>query len=71
MESAAGGGPSQGAPDRRCRRDLAEPLRWAAVGGEPDAKDLSQHAHRVPGAVEASEDVAAILALAERNLLGS
>jgi hypothetical protein len=34
------------------------------------AKDLSQHAHRVPGAVEASEDVAAILALAERNLRG-
>ena len=35
------------------------------------AKDLSQHAHRVPGAVEASEDIAAILALAERNLRGS
>jgi len=35
------------------------------------AKDLSQHAHRVPGAVEASEDVAAILALAERNLRGT
>ena len=35
------------------------------------AKDLSQHAHRVPGAVEASEDVAAILALAERNLRGA
>ena len=35
------------------------------------AKDLSQHAHQVPGAVEASEDVAAILALAERNLRGS
>ena len=34
------------------------------------AKDLSQHVHRVPGAVEASEDVAAILALAERNLRG-
>jgi hypothetical protein len=34
------------------------------------AKDLSQHAHRVPGAVEASEDVVAILALAERNLRG-
>jgi len=34
------------------------------------AKDLSQNAHRVPGAVEASEDVAAILALAERNLRG-
>jgi len=35
------------------------------------AKDLSQNAHRVPGAVEASEDVAAILALAERNLRGA
>jgi len=35
------------------------------------AKDLSQHAHRVPGAVEASEDVVAILALAERNLRGA
>jgi len=35
------------------------------------AKDLAQHAHRVPGAVEASEDVAAILALAERNLRGA
>ena len=35
------------------------------------AKDLSQHAHRVPVAVEASEDVAAILALAERNLRGA
>ena len=35
------------------------------------AKDLSQHAHRVPGAVEASEDVAAILALVERNLRGA
>ncbi len=35
------------------------------------AKDLSQHAHRVPGAVEASEDVVAILALAERNLRGT
>ena len=34
------------------------------------AKDLAQHAHRVPGAVEASEDVAAIMALAERNLRG-
>jgi Histidine kinase-, DNA gyrase B-, and HSP90-like ATPase len=34
------------------------------------AKDLAQHAHRVPGAVEASEDVAAILALVERNLRG-
>jgi hypothetical protein len=34
------------------------------------AKDLAQHAHRVPGAVEASEDVVAILALAERNLRG-
>jgi hypothetical protein len=35
------------------------------------AKDLAQHAHRVPGAVEASEDVVAILALAERNLRGA
>jgi hypothetical protein len=35
------------------------------------AKDLSQHAHRVPGAVESSEDVVAILALAERNLRGA
>ena len=35
------------------------------------AKDLAQHAHRVPGAIEASEDVAAILALAERNLRGA
>ncbi len=35
------------------------------------AKDLAQHAHRVPGAMEASEDVAAILALAERNLRGA
>ncbi len=35
------------------------------------AKDLSQHAHRVPGAVEASEDVASILALVERNLRGT
>jgi uncharacterized protein with von Willebrand factor type A (vWA) domain len=35
------------------------------------AKDLSQNAHRVPGAVEASEDVVAILALAERNLRGA
>jgi hypothetical protein len=35
------------------------------------AKDLAQHAHRVPGAVEASEDVASILALAERNLRGA
>jgi hypothetical protein len=35
------------------------------------AKDLAQHAHRVPGAVEASEDVAAILALVERNLRGA
>ncbi|HEU4382100.1 MAG TPA: ATP-binding protein [Anaeromyxobacteraceae bacterium] len=35
------------------------------------AKDLAQHAHRVPGAREASEDVAAILALAERNLRGA
>ena len=34
------------------------------------AKDLAQHAHRVPGAIEASEDVVAILALAERNLRG-
>jgi hypothetical protein len=34
------------------------------------AKDLAQRAHRVPGAMEASEDVAAILALAERNLRG-
>jgi hypothetical protein len=34
------------------------------------AKDLAQQAHRVPGAAEASEDVAAILALAERNLHG-
>lgn len=34
------------------------------------AKDLAQHAHRVPGAVEASEDVAAILALVERNMRG-
>ena len=35
------------------------------------AKDLAQHAHRVPGAVEASEDVASILALVERNLRGA
>jgi len=35
------------------------------------AKDLAQHAHRVPGAIEASEDVASILALAERNLRGA
>jgi hypothetical protein len=35
------------------------------------AKDLAQHAHRVPGAVEASEDVAAIPALVERNLRGA
>lgn len=35
------------------------------------AKDLAQHAHPVPGAVEASEDVAAILALVERNLRGA
>jgi len=35
------------------------------------AKDLAQHACRVPGAVEASEDVAAILALVERNLRGA
>ncbi len=35
------------------------------------AKDLAQHAHQVPGAVEASEDVAAILALVERNLRGA
>lgn len=35
------------------------------------AKDLAQHAHRVPGAVAASEDVVAILALAERNLRGA
>ncbi len=35
------------------------------------AKDLAQHAHRVPGAVEASEDVVAILALVERNLRGA
>ena len=35
------------------------------------AKDLAQHAHRVPGAVEASEDVATILALVERNLRGA
>ena len=35
------------------------------------AKDLAQHAHRVPGAMEASEDVAAILALVERNLRGA
>ncbi len=35
------------------------------------AKDLAQLAHRVPGAVEASEDVAAILALVERNLRGA
>jgi hypothetical protein len=35
------------------------------------AKDLAQHAHRVPGAVEVTEDVAAILALAERNLRGA
>jgi hypothetical protein len=35
------------------------------------AKDLSQQAHRVPGAVQASEDVVAILALAERNLRGA
>jgi hypothetical protein len=34
------------------------------------AKDLAQRAHRVPGAMEAAEDVAAILALAERNLRG-
>ena len=33
------------------------------------AKDLAQHAHQVPGAKEASEDVVAILALVERNLL--
>lgn len=35
------------------------------------AKDLAQHAHPVPGAKEASEDVVAILALAERNLRGA
>ncbi len=35
------------------------------------AKDLAQRAHRVPGAVEASEDVASILALVERNLRGT
>jgi hypothetical protein len=35
------------------------------------AKDLAQRAHPVPGAVEASEDVAAILALVERNLRGA
>jgi len=35
------------------------------------AKDLAQHAHRVPGAVEACEDMAAILALIERNLRGA
>jgi len=35
------------------------------------AKDLAQHAHRVPGAAAASEDVVAILALAERNLRGA
>jgi hypothetical protein len=34
------------------------------------AKDLAQHAHRVPGAIEASEDMVAILSLAERNLRG-
>jgi histidine kinase/DNA gyrase B/HSP90-like ATPase len=53
---------------------------YLALKGEPKsrirylvallAKDLAQHAHRVPGAVEASEDVAAILALVERNLRG-
>jgi hypothetical protein len=53
---------------------------YLALKGEPRsriryllallAKDLAQHAHRVPGAVEASEDVVAILALAERNLRG-
>lgn len=35
------------------------------------AKDLAQHAHPVPGAKEASEDLVAILALAERNLRGA
>jgi hypothetical protein len=35
------------------------------------AKDLAQHAHQVPGAKEASEDVVAILALVERNLRGA
>jgi hypothetical protein len=54
---------------------------YLALKGEPRsriryllallAKDLAQHAHRVPGAVEASEDVVAILALAERNLRGA
>jgi hypothetical protein len=35
------------------------------------AKDLAQHAHQVPGAKEASEDVVAILALVERRLGGA
>jgi hypothetical protein len=34
------------------------------------AKDMAQHAHGVPGAAAVAEDVAAILALAERNLRG-
>ena len=53
---------------------------FLALKGEPRArlrylltllaKDLAQRAHRVPGAVEATEDVVAILALVERNLRG-
>jgi hypothetical protein len=54
---------------------------YLALKGEPRsrlryllallAKDLAQQAHRVPGAVEASEDIVAILALVERNLRGA
>jgi hypothetical protein len=35
------------------------------------ARDLARHAHQVPGAKEAWEDVVAILALVERNLRGA
>ena len=54
---------------------------YLALKGEPRsrlrylvallAKDLAQNEHRVPGAAEALEDVAAILALVERNLRGA
>jgi hypothetical protein len=53
---------------------------YLALKGEPRArlryllvllaKDMAQHAHGVPGAAAVAEDVAAILALAERNLRG-
>lgn len=47
-------------------------LRFIASNiGASQKRNVSAEEHQVPGAVEASEDVAAILALAERNLRGA